>query len=233
MSVTPLKLIVGAVVLAGAGHLAAETIAYTYDAQGRLERVERTGAPQGTETAQYTFDRADNRTFVETRLTNPTPSGGTGVPFSTVFSFETPEVGTGFVYNPSDPNVTFAGATGIAGNGSAWGFSLAPNGDQVAFLQSGPGSTASISMPLSGFSPGRSYRVQVRLARRPGYGISPVTISWNGNVLGTYTPASNAFTEVITPSFVAPSGPVTITFSAGAQPGDSGTGLDLAFVQAL
>jgi hypothetical protein len=44
--------------------MAAETIAYTYDAKGRLIKVERTGTVNNGVTAQYTHDKADNRSNV-------------------------------------------------------------------------------------------------------------------------------------------------------------------------
>ncbi len=89
MPMTPLRLFSGMMMLASAGGATAETVTYTYDAQGRLVQVQRTGAPQGTETAQYTYDKADNRTRVVTRSTSPTtpppppppsPAGGNPPP---------------------------------------------------------------------------------------------------------------------------------------------------------
>ena len=41
---------------------AAETITYTYDARGRLVKVERTGTVNNNVTTNYTIDKADNRT---------------------------------------------------------------------------------------------------------------------------------------------------------------------------
>jgi hypothetical protein len=43
---------------------AAETITYTYDAKGRLVKVERAGSVNNNVKAEYTHDRADNRTNV-------------------------------------------------------------------------------------------------------------------------------------------------------------------------
>lgn len=46
--------------------LASETITYTYDAKGRLTKVVRTGSVNNAVTAQYAYDKADNRSTVST-----------------------------------------------------------------------------------------------------------------------------------------------------------------------
>lgn len=43
---------------------AAETISYTYDALGRLVKVTHTGGVNNGVNANYTYDKADNRTNV-------------------------------------------------------------------------------------------------------------------------------------------------------------------------
>lgn len=55
-----------AVLGASAVARAAETIKYTYDAKGRLVRVERTGTINNGVTTTYTHDKADNRTNTKT-----------------------------------------------------------------------------------------------------------------------------------------------------------------------
>ena len=45
---------------------ATETVSYTYDAKGRLVKVERTGTVNNNITTTYTHDKADNRTNVKT-----------------------------------------------------------------------------------------------------------------------------------------------------------------------
>jgi hypothetical protein len=66
-----------AVVLAAAGPalvFAAETITYTYDAKGRLVKVERSGDVNKGVKADYAHDKAGNRTNVTvTGSTNPPP----------------------------------------------------------------------------------------------------------------------------------------------------------------
>lgn len=46
--------------------VATETVTYTYDAKGRLTKVERTGTVNNGITTTYTQDKADNRTNVKT-----------------------------------------------------------------------------------------------------------------------------------------------------------------------
>jgi|GEM_PF-678317 len=44
--------------------MASETINYSYDAKGRLVKVERSGTVNNNVTANYSHDKADNRTNV-------------------------------------------------------------------------------------------------------------------------------------------------------------------------
>ena len=57
-------LVCAALVLAASASQATETITYTYDAKGRLIKVERTGTVNNGVTTQYTHDHADNRSNV-------------------------------------------------------------------------------------------------------------------------------------------------------------------------
>jgi hypothetical protein len=45
--------------------LAAETITYTYDARGRLVKVERTGSVNNGRKTEFTHDKANNRKRVK------------------------------------------------------------------------------------------------------------------------------------------------------------------------
>jgi uncharacterized protein involved in exopolysaccharide biosynthesis len=59
------KLVLAAAALAaGAAALASETITYTYDARGRLVKVERSGSVNNGVKAEYVYDKGDNRTNV-------------------------------------------------------------------------------------------------------------------------------------------------------------------------
>ena len=55
---------VAAGLLTGAPASAAETITYTYDAKGRLVKVERSGTVNNGVKAEYSHDKADNRVNV-------------------------------------------------------------------------------------------------------------------------------------------------------------------------
>ena len=54
--------------------IAAETIAYSYDARGRLVKVERSGSVNNNVVTNYGFDKADNRILKNTTgSANPPP----------------------------------------------------------------------------------------------------------------------------------------------------------------
>ncbi|MES2657612.1 MAG: DUF642 domain-containing protein [Verrucomicrobiota bacterium] len=84
------------------------------------------------------------------------------------FSFENPNLGGGFAYNPGGAIWTFGGGSGngsgIAGNGSGFNNPNAPEGTQAALMQG----TGSISQTLSGFAPGTTYEIRYAAAQRPG-----------------------------------------------------------------
>lgn len=140
-------------------------------------------------------------------------------------SFESPPQNGGFTSNPSPSGVAFSGNSGIASNGSAWEFVAAPDGIQEAFVQGGA-SPATIAMSASGLTPGASYSVRFSMAQRAGYPPIPVTVSFNGTVLGTYTPSSSSFVQTTTAAFPASSDTGTLTFSASSSDATHCAGID-------
>lgn len=144
-------------------------------------------------------------------------------------SFESPLQNGGFTANPSVTGVTFGGNAGIASNGSAWDFVAAPDGSQEAFLQGGA-SPATIAMNVTGLTPGATYVVRFSMAQRSGYPVIPVSVSFNGTALGTYTPASTAFAQTTTIAFSATSTSGTLTFSASGQDAYHCAGIDAVAV---
>ena len=68
-------LALGIAAAAAAGAVAGETITYSYDARGRLVKVQRSGTVNNNVTANYSYDKADNRTNVNVASPNPPPGG--------------------------------------------------------------------------------------------------------------------------------------------------------------
>jgi hypothetical protein len=186
------------------------TTSYAYDALGRLIATSTTGEVNNGVTKTLTYDPAGNR------QTYSISAAGTAASVVVDGSFENPPQNGGYTYNPVIAGVTFGGQTGVSSNGSDWGFAAAPDGGQEAFMQGGP-SPATISMNVTGLTPGVSYSVHFSLAQRPGYATMPVTVSFNGTALGTYTAGSTAFVQVTTEGFTASGTTGTITFSASSD----------------
>lgn len=59
--------------VAAAAAYGSETITYTYDARGRLVSVVRTGTVNNNVSANYAYDKADNRTNVNVVSPNAAP----------------------------------------------------------------------------------------------------------------------------------------------------------------
>jgi hypothetical protein len=66
-----IALTIAAVTAVAAG--ASETINYSYDSRGRLVQVKHSGTVNNNVTANYQYDRADNRTNVNVASPNPPP----------------------------------------------------------------------------------------------------------------------------------------------------------------
>ncbi|MDQ0250080.1 hypothetical protein J2W22_002144 [Sphingomonas kyeonggiensis] len=70
------KILIATVLLVGTPSLssASETVTYTYDARGRLVKVEHSGTVNNGVKAEYTLDKADNRKNLKvTGSPNPAP----------------------------------------------------------------------------------------------------------------------------------------------------------------
>jgi hypothetical protein len=66
-------LLISAIAAMAASAVASETITYSYDARGRLVKVQRSGSVNNNVTANYSYDKADNRTNVNVTSPNPPP----------------------------------------------------------------------------------------------------------------------------------------------------------------
>jgi hypothetical protein len=129
---------------------------------------------------------------------------------STVVSFETPAVNGGYEYNSNSPfpgpngnfssptaeGVTFTGMSGIQANGSAFGFTNAPDGTQTAFLQTQfffPASPGSITFSLP-TTIGQTYDLVFDVEGRPSTGGNAFTVN-AGSTSGIFgAPSTTSWT---------------------------------------
>ncbi len=66
MKLRHIVLAAAAALIGASSAQAAETITYTYDAQGRVIQVRSTGSASGPSTTTYTYDKAHNRVSATT-----------------------------------------------------------------------------------------------------------------------------------------------------------------------
>lgn len=140
-------------------------------------------------------------------------------------SFEAPEVGSGSVATPTVSGQTFTNDSGVAGNGSSLGFQAAPDGDQVGYLMIGE-TAATISFAVSGLTPGKSYRVNYWLAKRPYYIANSITVTFGSTNLGAFSPTTDSFAQKTTATFVAGATTGTLTFTGTAHYSAGGSAID-------
>ena len=130
----------------------------------------------------------------------------------------------GYVYNPTGSSWTFAGTSGLSGNGTAFtsGNPAAPQGSQVAFLQS----QGTISQSVANFAAG-SYHVSFSAAQRGNYGgTQTLQVRVDGRSVGSFTPGSTAYGSYSTATFTVTAGTHTISFVGTGAAGDSTAFLD-------
>lgn len=140
-------------------------------------------------------------------------------------SFEQPNTGGSFIYRPTASGATFTGNAGLTANGGGFGFT-APDGAQVAFLQTGSSSPAVVGLSVTGLTVGATYVVQFKRQARPGHGGNAIAVSFGGTALGTFggTPSFQVATSA---SFQASATAGTITFSGETDlTTDRATGID-------
>jgi len=140
---------------------------------------------------------------------------------------------------------TFNGGAGVQQNGSAWGFTNAPNGlGQSAFIQDyngsycynggcvpvgTVGSPSSISQSLSSLTSGNSYVLSFYMEERSynSGGYAPIVVSVGGSQSGKIAPASTDFWQLYTVDFTATSSSEALSFFSPFPPGlASGSDLD-------
>ncbi|WP_370095528.1 DUF4038 domain-containing protein [Winogradskyella sp.] len=134
-------------------------------------------------------------------------------------SFEEPVITT-YQYGPFTDVWSFGSSAGIQRNGSSWGASNAPDGQQTAFLQS---QNSLITQTLEITETG-NYIIYFKAANRPSNS-QKVRIYFDNTDLGIFEPSSTAFENFATTSFSVISGVHTIKF-AGTESGDQTVFID-------
>lgn len=137
--------------------------------------------------------------------------------------FEAPAQEYGrFAYRPSGSAWTFAGGAGLAANGSGFTASnpVAPQGSQVAFLQS----NAAISQTITGWTAG-TYLVTFQAAQRAGWppegSSQDLAISLDGKLVTSVTPAGSDWQTYYTASFTVAAGDHVLSIQGTNTTGDN------------
>jgi len=145
------------------------------------------------------------------------------------YSFEDPSVGNSYNYNPVVAGVSFAGSSGVQGNGSAFGYANAPAGTQTAHLQN----FSSITFELTGLTMGQRYKVSYFDALRPGYSGLAYRVSVPGaTIRAAMTAPSVSFTKETTSTFIAMGTRLTFD-SLGSGGGDYNVAIDNVTIAAV
>src|SRR5262249_50203973 len=101
--------------------------------------------------------------------------------------FEAPSLGAGsYAYNPTGSAWTISASSGLASNGSGFNNPTAPQGNQVAFLQSNGSISQSVDLAAG------TYVLAFRAAQRGG-NQQTFQVLVDGAVVATVTPSGGAF----------------------------------------
>ena len=130
-----------------------------------------------------------------------------------------------FRYDPTGSPWTFSGGAGISANGSGFtaGNPPAPEGSQIAFLQT----DGSFSQSVAGWAAG-THTLSFVAAQRANYQASrqDFEVLVDGVVEGIFTPSGTSYQSYTTAAFTVSAGSHTITF----QGLDSAGGDNTAFI---
>ena len=153
-------------------------------------------------------------------------------------SFEDVSLAGGpYAYRPDGSAWTFLGNTGLTASPGTFSSSTAPDGVQVAFIQSGFGPAADqpgeITQLLTGLTGGATYSFSFYATDRSGYPINPIDVSFAGVDLGTVTPIAGLFTFETTSSFVASGTSGTLSFLGTQGGGDFASAIDLVTISGI
>jgi hypothetical protein len=137
-------------------------------------------------------------------------------------SFETPNLGGSWQYQPSGASWSFSTFSGITASTFEWGHPVVPDGAQVAILQSwGPGApspwtNSEISQTIPGFTVGQNYYVQFSASQRNLGQIQnqDFSVLLDNKTLGQFQPSGTNFQSFRTVPFTATAPSHTLRFVA-------------------
>ncbi|MBK1828696.1 G8 domain-containing protein [Haloferula rosea] len=138
------------------------------------------------------------------------PSGGSLSSISEG-GFEFPALSPGtFAYQPDGAAWSFSGSTGISRDNSAFtsGNPIAPEGQQVLFLQDGTGNFVEQTFT---FGPG-TFRLHLKAAQRANVNQAGQTfrVLLDGQEISQHTPKDTNYADMVTSTFTVTGGPHTI-----------------------
>lgn len=172
----------------------------------------------------------NRRTFIGTAasfvvaaplLTTARPVSAQTVPTFVNPSFETPALGSGWQFTPTNAGWTFVGRSGIQGNGSVWHGGPAPDGTQTGVIQN----TGTISQTIS-FPSGGNYTLRfIAQGRSDNDGSNPIKVTLDGVQIGLVTPSGLQY-ETFNMPFTVTAGDHIIQFAGMNTAGDRATFID-------
>ncbi|MDN4617881.1 chitobiase/beta-hexosaminidase C-terminal domain-containing protein [Paenibacillus sp. PsM32] len=142
--------------------------------------------------------------------------------------FEKPTVSTTKT-GPFTSGWTFDSRSGVQRNGSAFGATTAPEGQQTAYLKTDGGVAGSITQQLN--FPQGEYKLSFKAAKRTSFGgTQTFDVFVDQTKIGSYSPTSGNYTTYTTNAFTA-NGKRTIRFVATTTTGDNTAFLDQISIQ--
>lgn len=176
------------------------------------------GTTIGTPVAEQSIPRGQSAiisvSYSRTRTLILTAGAAVMVPTVSNTGFETPVVGAGsFQTGPAGSGWTFSGSAGISGNTSGFtsGNPAAPEGAQVAFIQS----SGALTQSVVGWQAGVTYSVSFSAAQRGnccGGAGQDFQVLVDDQQIGTFRPSGTTYTRLTTNNFTVPAGAHTLKF---------------------
>jgi uncharacterized repeat protein (TIGR02543 family) len=194
-----------------------------------------TSSPQAAGTASHTYTAVGTYTATVTVSDGKGGSASANVAITVTAagggavgvvngSFETPSVGSGYVYNPTGATWTISGA--IAGANGAWGFTTAPDGTQVCCIQKGSYASQNVNFASN------AYRIAFYGAQRAGQQ-QTVQVSLDGVTLGSFKAVGTTFEAFSTPVVTPGAGIHALKFQGLNLSGDNTMFIDNVILVAV